>query len=75
VRRLGELDIGVADDLDAVASGVEKIEERTGQRLDARFGQRAAHRFLVVDDQAALQSGIAAGHPASGTLARERFWR
>jgi hypothetical protein len=34
VRRLGELDIGVADDLDAVASGVEKIEERTGQRLD-----------------------------------------
>ena len=32
VRRLGELDVGVADDLDPIAPRVQEIEERTGQR-------------------------------------------
>src|SRR6266849_1789638 len=49
VRRLGELDVVVADDLYPVAPGVAEIEERARQRLDARRRQRAADRVLVVD--------------------------
>ena len=49
VRRLGELDIVVADDLDAIAPRVEKVEKRAGQGLDPRIGQRLADGILVVD--------------------------
>src|SRR5215468_6181747 len=51
VGGLGELDVVVADDLDAVAPGIAEIEEAPGQRLDAGLGQRLADRFLVVDHQ------------------------
>jgi hypothetical protein len=47
VRRLGELDIVVTDNLDAIAPWVEKVEKRAGQRLDACFGQRLADDILV----------------------------
>ena len=40
VRRLGELDIVRADDLDAVAPWVEKIEKGPGKRLNPRVGHR-----------------------------------
>jgi len=49
VRRLGELDVVIADNLDAVAPRVEKVEKRAGQRLDSRIGQRLADGILVVD--------------------------
>src|SRR6476620_3942981 len=49
VRRLGELDIVVADNLYAIAPGVEKVEKRAGQRLDPRVGQRLADGILGVD--------------------------
>src|SRR5437763_12360948 len=49
VRRLGELDIVVADDLYAVAPRIEKVEEPAGQRMDAGVGQRRADCFFVVD--------------------------
>src|SRR6266508_2377439 len=49
VRRFGELDIVIADDLDSVAPGVEEIEKGNGQRLDARGRERAAHGVCVVD--------------------------
>ena len=35
IGRLGELDVVVADDLDAIAPWIAKIEERAGQGLDA----------------------------------------
>jgi hypothetical protein len=51
MRRFGELDVVVADDLDPVAPGIEKIEKAPGQRLDAGLGQGLAHRLLVIDHQ------------------------
>jgi hypothetical protein len=36
VRRFRELNIVVADNLDAVAPRIEKVKERAGQRLDPR---------------------------------------
>jgi hypothetical protein len=62
VRRLGELDVIVADNLDAVALRVEKVDKRAGQRLDPRVGQRFAHCILVVDHKskmAAVVRGLA----------------
>src|SRR6266540_1135598 len=58
VRRFGELDIVIADDLDSVAPGVEEIEKRTGQRLDARGRERAAHGVFVVDHEAEMTAVV-----------------
>jgi hypothetical protein len=51
VRRLGELDVVVANDLDAITPRIAEVEERSRQHLDARFRQRAADGVLVVDDE------------------------
>src|SRR3954447_2421025 len=48
---LGELDLVVLDNLDAVAVGVEKVEAAAGQDLGARGDQCPARRLLVVDDK------------------------
>src|SRR6476469_5831529 len=56
VLRLGELDICVTDNLDAIAPWVEKVEKRAGQRLDACFGQRLADDILVVDHKPKMTS-------------------
>ena len=56
VRRLGELDIVVADNLDAIAPRVEKVEKRAGQRLDPGVGQRFADGILVVDHKPKMTS-------------------
>jgi hypothetical protein len=58
VGRLGELNVLVADDLDAIAPGVQKVEERTGEGLDPRFGQCRARGFLIVDDQPEMASVV-----------------
>ena len=61
VRRLGELDVVVRDDLNAVAPRIEKIEKRTWQRFDAGVGQRFADGVLVIDHKskmAALVGGL-----------------
>ena len=58
VRRLGELDVVVADDLDSVAPGIKEIEEATGQRLDVRRRERAANRVLVVDHEAKMAAVV-----------------
>ena len=58
IRRLGELDVVIADDLDAVAPRVEKIEKLTGQRLHTRLGQRLPHRFLVIDDKSEMTAVV-----------------
>src|ERR1700693_5878491 len=56
VRRLGELDVVVADNLDAVAPRVEKVEKRAGQRLDTRVSQCLADCILVVAHKSKMAS-------------------
>ena len=54
VWRLGELDVLVADNLDAVAPRVEEVEKRAGQGFDPRVGQRFPDCFLVIDDKSKM---------------------
>ena len=49
---LGELDVGIADDLDQIAPRIAEVEERAGLDGYAGFDQAPARRFLVLDDQA-----------------------
>ena len=56
VWRLGELDVLVADNLDAIAPRVEKVEKRAGQRFDPRVSQRLADGILVVDHKPKMTS-------------------
>jgi hypothetical protein len=51
VRRLGELDTVVANDLDAIAPRVSEVEERSRQHLNACLGQCPAGRVLVVHNK------------------------
>ena len=51
MRRLRELDVVVADNLDAVAPRVEEVQKSPRQDLDPGFGQRRAHGFLVIDHE------------------------
>src|SRR5690606_32817523 len=51
VRRLGELNVVIADDLDAVPPWVEEIQKAPRQRLNASFLQGRAYRLLVIDHQ------------------------
>jgi len=47
VRRLGELDVIIADNLYAVTPRIEKIEKRPGQRFNTRVRQRLADCILL----------------------------
>src|SRR5262245_60085379 len=61
VRRLGELNIVVADDFDAVAPRIPKVEKRAGQWFDPGSGQLLADRLLVIDhetEMAAVVGGL-----------------
>ena len=51
VRRLGELDTVVANDLDAIAPRVSEVEERSRQHLNACLGHCPAGRVLVVHNK------------------------
>src|SRR5690349_12163210 len=51
VRRLRELNVVVADDLDAISPRIVKVEERTRLRLDASIGKRLANCIFVIDHQ------------------------
>src|SRR5262249_50281493 len=71
VRRLGELNVVVADDLYPVAPGVAEIEEPGRQRLDARGRQRAADRVLVVDHETEMTAVV--GGLGAAFLQREEL--
>src|SRR5262249_23265234 len=71
VRRFGELDIVVADDLDAIAPRIEEIEKWTGQRLEPRRRERAAHRVLVVDHESEMAAAV--GRLRAAFLQREEL--
>src|SRR5262245_64925444 len=58
MRRLGELDIVVAHNLDAVPPRIEEVQEPPGQRLYARGSKSLPHRFLVIDHQPEMPSII-----------------
>jgi hypothetical protein len=60
VRRFGELDVVVPNDLHAVAPRVEEIEKSTWQRLDARCYQSVADGVLIVDHQSKM-TGLVGG--------------
>jgi hypothetical protein len=51
IRRLGELNIVVTDDLYSVAPGVPKIKERTIEWSNTSGLECFAGRLLVVDDE------------------------
>ena len=53
---LSELDIVVADDLDAVAPGIAKIEEGPTNKGDASGIERFAGRLLVIDHEPDMTS-------------------
>jgi hypothetical protein len=62
-RRLGKLDVFVADDLYTVTPRVEEIKKRTGQWVHARLRQRLADGVLVIHDESkmtAVVSGLGA---------------
>jgi hypothetical protein len=58
VWRLGELDVVIADDLYAVAPGIEEIEKLTGQRFHARLRQCTADRFLIIDNESKMPTVV-----------------
>src|ERR1700686_1432540 len=58
VRRLGELDVVVADDFYAVAPRVEEVKKLARQRLDACVGQRLADCVLIVDRKSKMATVI-----------------
>jgi hypothetical protein len=51
VRRLGELDVLIADDLNPITPGVAKVEETSGEQRDTSRLERLVSRLLVIDDQ------------------------
>src|SRR5216684_5362767 len=58
VWSLGELDVVIAHDLDAIAPGVAEIQKRTVDRLDPRSLEGGARRLLVVDNEAEMPAVI-----------------
>src|SRR5216684_3776048 len=60
VRRFGELDVVVPDDLYAVAPWIEEVEKTAGQRFDAGRGQRFADRILVIDHEPKMPAVVGA---------------
>src|SRR6185369_10782178 len=68
---LGELDVGVADDLDEIAPWVAEVEERARLDSDACRLDRRSSGFLVLDHQAEM---AAAGRRGVGRfLQREEM--
>ena len=51
MRRLGELNVVVAHDLDPVAPWIAEVEKAPGQYADTSLLERRTHRLLVVDDE------------------------
>src|SRR5205823_3941643 len=58
MRRFGELNIVIADDLDPVAPRVEEVEKRTRKSLDAGVGQRLPNGLLVIDDESEMTAAV-----------------
>src|SRR6185312_4240909 len=71
VWRFGELNVFVADDLHAVSPGVEEIEERARQRLDACGRQRCTDSILVVDHEPEVSALV--GRLGPTLLQREKL--
>src|ERR1700682_1938318 len=64
VRRFGELNVVVPDDLYPVAPGIEKVEKRSRQGLDARVDQCLMSDLLVIDDKSKMTAVVGGLCPA-----------
>src|SRR6185312_16601486 len=71
VWRLGELDVLVADNLDAVAPGVEKVEKRAWQRFYPLVSERLTDGLLVVDHKPKMTPIVS--RLSSASLQREKL--
>src|SRR6267154_6561934 len=71
IRRFSKLDIFVRDDLDPVAPWVEKIEKRSGQRLDACGAQCFAGGLLIIDDESKMAPVV--GRLCAASLERKEL--
>jgi hypothetical protein len=71
VWRLGELDVVIADDLYAVAPGIEEIEKLTGQRFDARLRQGMPHGLFVIHNEPKMPTVV--GRPKSRSCREARI--
>ena len=60
MRRFGELDVVIADDLDAIAPRIAEVEEPAGNDVHTRIRERRANGFLVVDDEAEVSAVVGA---------------
>src|SRR6516165_11747732 len=58
LRRLGKLDIGIFDHLDAIAPGIEKVEEGSRQQLAAGGLHPRAHARSIVNDEPEMAAPI-----------------
>src|SRR6267154_3390118 len=58
MRRLGELNIPVFDDLDTIAPGVEKVEERPGQEAPARGLHLRPYTRTIIDDEPEMPAAV-----------------
>src|SRR5262249_11179509 len=58
VGGLGELDVVIADDFNAIAPGVAKVEEGPSERGDASRFERFAGSLLVLDNEAEMASVV-----------------
>ena len=57
--RLGELDVDVADDLDAIAPRVEEVQEAPRKDHDASCGQCRPDSLFVIDHQPEVSPVVA----------------
>src|SRR6516225_1988648 len=58
MRRLGELDIGILDHLDAVSPRIEKVEKGSRHQLAAGRFDPVAHTRPVVDDEPEMAAPV-----------------
>src|SRR5262245_35689389 len=58
MRCLGELDVGIGDDLDAIAPRIQEIEKRPVHHARARGLGEPAHARTVVDHQAKMPAAV-----------------
>src|SRR5437899_933407 len=58
MRRLGELDVPVFDDFNAITPGVEKVEERSRQKLAAGSLDPRTHTRAIIDDEPEMPPAV-----------------
>src|SRR5258705_6064015 len=58
MRRLGELNIPVCDDLDTIAAGVEKVEEGSRQKPPTCGRDPRTRTWTIIDDEPEMPEAV-----------------